>query len=293
MNFNNTIQKAFEILEYPLFTINQAPVSLLSLMIFVFIILLFIFFAKLVKNKLLNRVLNRFGIEEGLQFTFTRLSQYALISLGVVLAFQFIGINLSGLAVVLGFLSVGIGFGLQNVTSNFIAGLILLFERPIKVGDRVSVGNTEGDVENINIRSTTIRSLNNISIIVPNSDFISSLVINWSHGDEKIRVDLDVGVSYDSDLDLVLRVLKEVALENTDILKEPEPEVHFREFGDSSWNLKLRVWILNPKRHYYVRSDLNCAIVRKFREHNIEIPYPQRDLHLRSSNVKLSNDIHD
>ena len=125
-------------------------------------------------------------------------------------AFQFVGINLSGLAVIFGLLSVGIGFGLQNVTSNFIAGLILLFEQPIKIGDRIMVGDTEGDVLEINIRSTTIRSLNNVSIIVPNSEFVSSNVVNWSHGDPKIRLVVEVGVSYQSDLDTVLRSLQEV-----------------------------------------------------------------------------------
>jgi small-conductance mechanosensitive channel len=160
--------------------------------------------------------------------------------------------------------------------------LILLFERPIKVGDRVTVGGIEGDVIEINIRSTTIRSLNNIDIIVPNSEFVSSQVVNWSHGDRKIRLDIEVGVSYNSDLETVLRSLKEVALENPEILRDPEPDVHLREFGDSSWNMKLRIWIDNPKRHPAVRSDINCAIVRKFRENGVEIPFPQRDFHLRS-----------
>jgi small-conductance mechanosensitive channel len=168
------------------------------------------------------------------------------------------------------------------VTSNFIAGLILLFERPIKVGDRVTVGHTEGNVIAINMRSTTIRSLNNISIIVPNSEFVSSQVINWSHGDPKVRLVVDVGVSYNSDLDKVIRSLHEVAEESPNVLKHPEPDVLFSSFGDSSWNMKLRVWLENPENYYKILSDINCAIVRKFRENNIEIPFPQRDLHVRS-----------
>ncbi len=271
------------IINYPLFSINQTQVTLLSIILFVIILVGFVLISHLFKNRFLSKILTKFNIDEGIQFTFTRISQYLITFVGIIVAFQFIGIDLSGLAVVLGFLSVGIGFGLQNITSNFIAGIILLFERPINVGDRVTVGDTEGDVQKINIRSTTIRSLNNISYIVPNSEFISTTVINWSHGDKKIRVDLDVGVSYNSDLDLVLKVLKEIAIENKEVLKAPAPEVHFREFGDSSWNMKLRVWISHPKKHYYVRSDINCEIVRKFRQHNIEIPFPQRDLHLRSS----------
>jgi small-conductance mechanosensitive channel len=171
---------------------------------------------------------------------------------------------------------------LQNIASNFVAGLILLFERPIKVSDRVTVGDTEGDVKEINIRSTIIRSLNNIDIIVPNSEFVSSRVVNWTHGDIKIRLDVEVGVSYNSDLDTVLEALKEVALENPEILRTPEPDVLLGEFGESSWNMKLRAWIDKPQRHPVVRSDINCAIVRKFRERGVEIPFPQRDLHLRS-----------
>lgn len=280
LNFFDQVNK---VINYPLFSINQTQVTILSIILFVIILVGFILLSHIFKNRFLSKILSKFNIDEGIQFTFTRISQYLITFVGIIVAFQFIGIDLSGLAVVLGFLSVGIGFGLQNITSNFFAGIILLFERPINVGDRVTVGDTEGDVQKINIRSTTVRSVNNISYIVPNSEFISTTVINWSHGDKKIRVDLDVGVSYSSDLDLVLKVLREIAIENKDVLKNPEPEVHFREFGDSSWNMRLRVWISHPKRHYYVRSDINCEIVRKFRQHNIQIPFPQRDLHLRSS----------
>ncbi|MCB0748279.1 MAG: mechanosensitive ion channel [Ignavibacteriae bacterium] len=283
MYLNEGLDQIKSILNFPLFTINQTSVTFLSIVLFLLILFLFIIISKLFKNRFLLKILTKFNIDEGIQFTFSRISQYLIVFIGIVIAFQFIGVDLTGLAVVLGFLSVGIGFGLQNITSNFIAGLILLFERPIKVGDRVTVSDTEGDVLHINIRSTTIRSLNNIAYIVPNSDFISTTVVNWSHIDKKIRVDLDVGVSYNSDLDLVLKVLKDLAMENKEILKTPEPEVQLREFGDSSWNMKLRVWIENPNRHYYVRSDLNCAIVRKFKENGIEIPFPQRDLHIRSS----------
>ncbi|MEJ2544449.1 MAG: mechanosensitive ion channel, partial [Calditrichaceae bacterium] len=227
-------------------------------------------------------------IDASTQFTMLRVTHYVIMIIGAIIAFQFIGINLSGLAVIFGLLSVGIGFGLQNVTSNFIAGLILLFERPIQIGDRVMVGDTEGDVLDINIRSTSIRSLSNVSIIVPNSEFISNRVINWSHGDKKIRLDVEVGVSYNSDLDTVLRCLSEVAAENEKVLKNPESDVLFKSFGDSSWNMVLRVWIPDPKYHHITRSEINCAIVRKFRENKVEIPFPQRDLHLRSAEQPLT-----
>jgi small-conductance mechanosensitive channel len=211
-----------------------------------------------------------------------RIVHYLIMITGTVVAFQFVGIDLAGLTVIFGLLSVGIGFGLQNVTSNFISGIILLFERPIKVGDRVTVGEVEGDVTSINMRSTTIQSLDNISIIVPNSEFISSTVTNWSYGDPKIRLKIEVGVSYKSDLDIVIKSLKEVANEHADILKDPEPLVFLSEFGDSSWNMLLIVWLGTPKRYYLTRSEINCAIVKKFRDYAVEIPFPQRDLHVRS-----------
>lgn len=265
------------------FTINQTPITLASIIVFIVIFLTFLIASAVLSRMLGRRVLSHLHIEEGTRYTLERLTNYTISIIGAIVAFQFIGINLSGLAVIFGLLSVGVGFGLQNVTSNFIAGLILLFERPIRIGDRISVGETEGDVIAINLRSTTILSINNISIIVPNSDFIANNVTNWSYGDKKLRINIAVGVSYSSDLDTVLRCLKEAAQENPDVLKTPEPLVHLTEFGDSSWNMALRCWIPDPKKHLMIRSALNCAIVRKFRENNVEIPFPQRDLHVRSS----------
>jgi small-conductance mechanosensitive channel len=227
--------------------------------------------------------MRRFQVDEGISLTLTRLTHYFIMAIGALIAFQFLGVDLSGLAVIFGFLSVGIGFGLQNITSNFIAGLILLFERPIKIGDRVLVHDTEGDVLDINIRSTTIRSLQNVDIIVPNSDFISNAVVNWSHGDLRIRMSIDVGVSYSSNIDDVLTALAEVGREHPDVIKDPAPRVMFRSFGDSSWNMSLVVWTHDASEHHRLRSDLNIAIVRKFRDFGIEIPFPQRDLHLRSA----------
>lgn len=274
-----TIEK---VMHYQLFELNNQPVTLASLTVFLFIVVAFFVVSRLLTRTLLRRLLMRFNIESGIRFTMVRVSHYILMIIGVIFAFQFVGVNLSGLAVIFGLLSVGIGFGLQNITSNFIAGLILLFERPIKVGDRITVGDTEGDVRAINMRSTTVNSLNNIAIIVPNSDFISTPVINWSHGDPKTRLVVDVGVSYSSDIDLVLRALREVAVENPQVLKYPEPDVLFRGFGDSSWNMQLRVWIADPKQYYTIQSEINIAIARKFRDYSIEIPFPQRDLHVRS-----------
>jgi len=277
----------FEVLratfKFTLFTVNQTPVTIASLFLFLGVFLGFILLANGLTRILMRRLLARFHVEEGIQYNLERIVRYSLGIIGAIVAFQFIGIDLSGLAVIFGLLSVGVGFGLQNVVSNFVAGLILLFERPISVGDRITVGETEGDVLDINMRSTTIRSVDNIAIIVPNSEFIANQVTNWSYGDKKVRLSVEVGVSYSSDLDTVLRSIREVADENDSVLAEPEPQVHFMSFGDSSWNLVLRCWISDPKAHRKIRSEINCALVRNFRKNGIEIPFPQRDLHLRSA----------
>ncbi len=271
-----------KVLHYQLFEIKSTPITLSSVVMFAVVMAAFYVGSRIINRGVLKRLLTRFHMDRGTRFTLLRINHYTIMIIGTLVGFQFVGIDLSGLAVIFGLLSVGIGFGLQNVTSNFISGLILLFERPISVGDRVTVGDTEGDVLSINMRSTTILSLDNISIIVPNSQFVSSNVVNWSHGDPKIRASIDVGVSYDSNLDLVLKALQEIAKEHPKVLDYPKPDVLFLGFGDSTWNLSLRVWIKDPKQHYTVRSELNIAIVRKFRQYEIEIAFPQRDLHFRS-----------
>jgi small-conductance mechanosensitive channel len=282
MSFSELSSLLGKIFNVTLFEINRQPITVSNLIMFVLVISVFAILSRIIRSILRGQVFPRLSIEEGTRYTLLRVTHYLIIVIGALVAFQFIGIDLTGLAVIFGLLSVGIGFGLQNVTSNFVAGLILLFERPIKVGDRITVGHTEGDVAEINIRSTTISSLSNIAIIVPNSEFVSSTVINWTYGDQKIRLEIDVGVSYSSDLDTVLRCLREVAEENPEVLTNPGPEVLHTGFGESSWNMRLRAWIGNPKRHPQVRSALNCAIVRKFRENGVEIPFPQRDVHVRS-----------
>jgi len=279
------------ILQYQLFKVGETPITIASIFIFIVLFTVLMVASQVVARLLASRVLMKLGVERATAYTFRRITYYILLILSAIFSFQFVGINLSGLAVIFGLLSVGIGFGLQNITSNFISGIILLFERPIKIGDRVTVGDTIGDVTAINMRSTTIRSLRNISIIVPNSEFISSQVINWSHDDEKVRLDLDIGVSYGSDLDAVLTALKEVAEENDQVLAIPPPEVLHLGFGDSAWNMQLRAWIASPQEAFRVTSKLNCGVVRKFRDRGIEIPFPQRDLHVRSPlPVPLRND---
>jgi small-conductance mechanosensitive channel len=187
---------------------------------------------------------------------------------------------------VAGALSVGIGFGLQNIVNNFVSGLILLFERPIKSGDFVTVGGVEGTVKQISIRSTEIETLDRQNVIVPNSELVSQQVTNWVLHDPHGRLQLLVGVAYGSDVDKVRDVLLDVAQGHpqvlTDGISSPRPKVLFREFGDSALIFELRVWIRQIRRRFDVSSEINFGIERAFREAGIEIPFPQRDLHVKS-----------
>lgn len=216
--------------------------------------------------------------------------KYILIVAGMFSILQTNGIDLSAFGVLAGAIGVGIGFGLQNITNNFISGLVILFEQPIKVGDRIEVGDVTGDVVKISSRATTVITNDNISIIVPNSKFIDSEVINWSHNEHRIRFNFPVGVSYKENPEKIKRILMEVARANPGVLKSPECDVLFDSYGDNSINFNLRVWtstdVNKPK---VLRSELYYEIFRRFGEENVEIPFPQRDIHLRSGFENLGN----
>jgi small-conductance mechanosensitive channel len=217
--------------------------------------------------------------------------RYVLLLLGFLVILQTVGINLTTLNVLAGAIGIGVGFGLQNVASNFISGLIILFERPVKVGDRIVVDTIDGRVTAIGARSTTVRTNDNVTIIVPNSKFISENVINWSFENKMMRFRIPVGVSYNSDLNLVKRVLMHVAAQNPDVLKEPKPAVRLMKFGDSSVDLQLWVWTkAKLHRKTVLTSDLNFAIWEAFRANDIEIPFPQTDLHIKSGHIETKDD---
>lgn len=277
------LRKISEIMEYPLFYTNQRPINITSIVIGIIILLIFVFFSRALRKIIKTKLFPKYKLDEGIQLAILKVAHYLLVGLGIIVAVQSIGLNLTSLAVVFGLLSVGIGFGLQHVVSNFISGLIILFERPIKIGDRITIGDVLGDVVNISLRATLIRTIDNISIIVPNSEFITSRVINWSHRDPKIRVHITVGVAYGSDVPLVTSSLLEVAGNHPEVLKDPPPKVWFNEFADSSLNFELLVWIPDPKRRPDIISELNKGIDEIFRKNKIQIPFPQRDLHIRSS----------
>jgi len=278
------IRMASELLTKPLVYIGNTPLSILSFLILFFSLVLLFVIASKIKKVLLNKILNKNNIEYSTRLTIATLVKYIIIILGLIIILQSAGINLSTLSILFGALGIGIGFGLQNITNNFISGIIILFEKPIKVGDRVEVGNIEGRVDSISARATTIFTNDNICIIVPNSEFISSSVINWSYKEQKVRFKIPVSVSYNSDVRLVERLLIEVAKENPDVLETPEPGVRFIEFGDNGLLFELRAWSTSlVHRKGLLTSDLNFAIIEKFREHGIQFPFPQRDIHLKTS----------
>ncbi|MFC1511821.1 mechanosensitive ion channel family protein [Candidatus Latescibacterota bacterium] len=258
-------------------------VSLILLIKACLILLIIAVFSKILIMFLKKKVFTRYNIKVGTQESISRLIHYFLIILGVFITLDYLGINMTTLAALSAVLMVGIGFGLQNITSNFISGLILLFERPIQVGDLIEVSNIFGTVSAINARSTTVTTIDNSTIIVPNSQFISESLTNWSYQDPRIRLHIQVGVSYGADIELVRETLLALGKAHSDVLKEPKPIVYFNEFGDSSLNFDLIVWIEKPLYKFQIRSDLNFATIHAFREKGIEIPFPQRDLHVRSS----------
>lgn len=248
-----------------------------------FLIGLLVYFSGKLKYVLVKQILPKYSEDIGVSQSIGTIIQYIFVIIGAMVVIQSSGINLGSLAVLAGALGVGIGFGLQNIANNFISGLIILFERPIKVGDRIEVGNVSGDVTKISQRATTVNTNDNISIIIPNSELINQKVINWSHNDRRIRFHVPVGVSYKENPTQIKELLLEVANDHTDVLKRPGPDVLFVEFGDSSLNFDLMVWTNTYiDRPIILKSQLYYKIFEKFKEHNIEIPFPQRDLHIRS-----------
>jgi len=230
-----------------------------------------------------NQVLPRFGVELGVRSALASITRYLVLFFGSMVLLQILGVDLTSLTLLSSAIGIGIGFGMQSVTSNFVAGLVILMERPIKVGDRIDVGGVEGDVVRIAIRATTIVTNDNIAIIVPNSEFITTRVTNWTLTARTVRITVPVGVAYSSDPEQVRRLLLAVAREHSGVLGRPEPDVLLTEFADNSVNFALRVWTDQYTRIPAVlRSELNFLISAKFREHGIEIPIPQRDIYIRS-----------
>ncbi len=276
--------------EAPTETLEEGDGLTLARLFYAFVIVFGIFiFSKYLQWVIRRQVLQAFEIERHTQFILLRFIHFTLVIVGVLIALSAVGVSFTSLAIIFGGLSIGIGFGLQNIASNLIAGFILIFERPIKIGDLVEIAelDTFGRVSSINLRSTIITALDEKEIIVPNSQLITESVHNLTHANYLFRLCIQVGVSYSSDVEVVKKVLIETAHEHPEVIKEPSPEmpnvtapfIRFTDFAESSLNFELLAWIPDSTQRFDVASDLHFMIWHKFKEYNITIPFPQRDVH--------------
>lgn len=275
--------EALQAIDRPLFYVDTSGVSVFSLLKLLFAIWLAVVLSRALRRILSARVFPQLQWDIGLTNALDTLVHYVVVGIGLLIGLRFVGVGFSSLAIFAGVLGIGIGFGLRNITENFFSGLIILAERPIKIGDFIEVeGRVEGRVTRIQARSTTVVTRDNISVIIPNSEFVSKPVVNLSYGDPKVRIPVEVGVVYGSDTDLVRKMLLEVAGRHGHVLKRPAPEVQFRAFGGSSLDFVLLVWVDEQLHRFRIASDLHFAIDKTFRKMEIEIAFPQLDLHLKS-----------
>lgn len=276
------------VLEIPLVKLGETQLTIWLLLYFIiFIVLLFYLSGKL-KDWVVLRLLARSQIEVGARQAMGLIVRYFVIAIGFVVILQTAGIDLSTLNVLAGAVGIGLGFGLKNVIDNFFSGLIILFERPIKVGDRIEVGNVLGNVLAINVRSTTIITNDRVAIIVPNSKLIAENVINWSYSARMARFRIPVTVANGSDVRLVEKLLIEAAHEVPEILDDPPPSVRFLEFVNNGLYFELRAWsekLLDRKGK--LTSLLNFVIYEKFNAHGIVFPNPQRDIYIKSGHIDV------
>jgi potassium-dependent mechanosensitive channel len=261
--------------------VGNISISLLGIFFGLLVFILGLLVTKWFQRWLDGSVMERGRVDLGVRNSIRTAIGYAGVAIAGIIGVSAAGIDLSSLALVAGALSLGIGFGLQNIVSNFVSGLILLAERPFKVGDWVVTGTTEGFVKRISVRATEIETFQRQSIIVPNSELINASVGNWTHRNVLGRVEVAVGVSYDADPRKVMAILYEIAQDHPLIMRNPEPAVFFVSFGDSSLDFELRVFLNDVLNGMSVRTDLRLAIFERFKSEGIDIPYPQRDLNIK------------
>jgi small-conductance mechanosensitive channel len=238
--------------------------------------------SRIIQSILLQSVLPRRNVDKGVQLSITRLLHYSIMLIGFLMALQALGFSLTNLTILGGALGVGIGFGLQAIINNFASGLILLFERPIKVGDTIQIGEDLAEVKELGLRATIVQTFDNAEIVLPNSDLITNKVTNWTLKERRVRVKVPVGVAYGSDVEKVLEILLRCAEERPEVLSTPKASALFLAFGASSLDFELRVFIPEFTDRRLIHSELNLDINREFSDAGIEIPFPQSDLHLRS-----------
>jgi potassium efflux system protein len=261
---------------------RSVPVTLFDLLVALVTTIAGFMLARNLPSLLDIILLRHGGVSAGARYTAGTLTRYAITAIAALTVLDQLGASALQLGWAAAALGVGIGFGLQEIVANFICGLILLFERPVRVGDVVTIGDASGTVSKIRIRATTIRDWEEKELIVPNKELITGRLLNWTLSDGVIRVFVGVGVAYGSDVDKAMNLIREAAQENPQVVDDPEPRVHFEKFGDSSLQLTLRAYISDVAQRLTVNTELHRAIDRKFRENGVVIAFPQRDIHVRS-----------
>jgi potassium-dependent mechanosensitive channel len=279
------LTKLYEIFTAQILDIGGTKFSIATIASLLGLVILAFFISKLISEIIRRSLLNRLRINRGLQEAITVFIKYVLITLSSVIILQTAGINLSSLAVIAGVVGIGLGFGLQNIASNFISGLVLLFEQTIKVGDYIEIGELKGTIEKISIRSTIIRTEDDLFVIVPNQRFIENNTVNWSYEGHTCRIHIPVNVAYDTDLLVLTETLLTAARHEPRVLSNPPPEVWLKSFGKESLEFELLVWIDDPDANEPIRSSINFRIAYEFRAKGIRIPFPTRELILHNPKV--------
>jgi potassium-dependent mechanosensitive channel len=276
----------------PLFYIGDTHLSISAIVKLIILAILAFVIARLISEGIKRSLLVRMGLDRGSREAISTIISYILATLGCIFVMQGAGLNLTSLTVLAGVVGIGFGFGLQNLASNFISGLTLLFEQQIRVGDFIEIDHLLGTVENISIRSTIIKTIDGLFVIIPNIKFVETNIINWSYRDPRCRVHIPVGVAYGTDPVLVTEALLVAARLESNILSHPSPKVWFRGFGDNALDFELLIWIDQPQKSDEIKSAVNFLIDYELRHRNIEIPFPQRDLWLRNPQ-ELTKHFHD
>jgi small-conductance mechanosensitive channel len=273
------LEQIMEYLRMPLVQLRGTNVTTLTLLTAILIVLVTKIISMVVARSI-DRVLAARGLDRGLRFATTKITRYVILVIGVFVAVGTLGIDTGAIMASGAVLLVGIGFGLQRLADNFISGLLVLIERPVKKGDFIDAGGVLGTVEDIGLRATLVTSRDGVQVIVPNSNLMSSTVINYSAPSPERRFQIPIGVAYETDLDLAVKVITDVARAEPKVLETPAPEVRHMGFGDNAIELVLLVWIADAKEDHIVGSRLRFALDRAFRQHKISIPFPQRDVHI-------------
>ena len=285
--YGGVIDGVSHLLQYPI-GVDRVHFTLGGALTVLLIILFGFAFASGAKY-LLQNVLSRLPLQRGVPYAISKVTYYVLLTLILFAALIEAGVDLSKFTVITGALGVGLGFGLQNVVSNFVSGLILLFERPIRVGDTVDVNGLVGTVKRIGARSSTVQTYQGSEVIVPNSNLISNQVINWTLSTPWRRVEVPVGVAYGTNPEQIIDLLVEVAGSNPGVMRDPQPSAFFVGFGDSALNFELRFWVARQESWFQLKSDVTTSVARALGEAGIEIPFPQRDLHVRSIDASIKS----